>query len=126
MALPLPTSSTEMMMSPQYDAEPDLFDATSVAVLSIGLLLVGVIAVLVGRPWRKTSLAPGSVRKPKQSPPPASRRAAARVHSTPVEVDAPAHSQRRVIRLHAITPGQTPYEYNVGDGTTGSAPSRAA
>jgi len=35
---------------------------------------------------------------------------------------------RRVIRLHAVTPGQTEHEYNVGDplGTRGSALSRVA
>ena len=36
--------------------------------------------------------------------------------------------RRRVIRLHSITPGQSPYEYNIGDihGTRGSALVRAA
>ncbi|MEI9938524.1 MAG: hypothetical protein WDO69_15005 [Pseudomonadota bacterium] len=36
--------------------------------------------------------------------------------------------RRRVISLHSITPGQSPYEYNIGDnqGTRGSALVRAA
>jgi hypothetical protein len=44
--------------------------------------------------------------------------------------DAPQSEARRssprVISLYAVTPGQEPYEYNIGDGSTGFALARAA
>jgi hypothetical protein len=130
MAQPVSQSSTHVAVSSQSDAESDLLDASTVSVLSVGLLLFSVIAALVVQPWRKVATAPSSVRKPKQSAPPASKRAGPRA---PIQVGAAStssngapRSRRRVIRLHAVTPGQTPYEYNVGDGRTGSALSRAA
>ena len=132
MVQPLSESSTHVAVSSQYDAESELLDASTVSVLAIGLLFFGVIAALVLQPWRKIATAPSSVRRPKQSAPPASKRAQPRspiqvaATSTSASSSAAPRSQRRVIRLHAVTPGQTPYEYNVGDGTTGSALSRAA
>ena len=85
------------------------------SLLALGLLLLGVLFVVA----TFSSKAPRQ-RKSVPAPWPLPVRPSLTPRRLPV--------RRRVISLHSTTPGQSPYEYNIGDnhGTRGSALVRAA
>ena len=117
------SSASSLLSATLAVAEPDaddLLDSPLASGFCFLLALLGLGALLAQ--WLKTRGAPSSRRKraPRMTPtesPRASQSVAARV-GTPV--------RRSVITLHAVTPGQRPHEYNVGDGTRGSALARVA
>ena len=90
-----------------------------------------------GAPSSRRGAAPVSSRAPasqRGAPPVSSRAPASQRAEGPLSQRAPVSEasalrvRRRVILLHAVTPGQTPHEYNVGDdaGTRGAALARVA
>jgi len=100
--------------------------------LSLGCLIFGGLWLLVkfvpmgAKPPQSTR----SSHAPAPAAPPSRRTQASRTRRT-VEPSAPRALRpipRRVIRLYAVTPGQSEHEYNVGDplGTRGSALARVA
>ncbi len=93
-------------IAPEETGDSSLWSALA------GVLLIGGVLWLIGKVMQS------------DPEPPASRRV------TPVPASAPLSRRipRRVILLHAVTPGQSRHEYNVGDqwGTRGTALVRAA
>jgi len=103
-------------------------------------LLLSFACVIFGGLWLLVKFVPVSAKAPQsarssQAPAQTPARAPATPRSRrttpPVEQSKPRALRpipRRVIRLHAVTPGQSQHEYNVGDqdGTRGSALARVA
>jgi len=104
----------------------DLFWALfSVACAILGGLWLLVKYVPAGAKPPQSAGASRASTMPRASTPRASRAATAVAPPTPRSL---RPIPRRVIRLHAVTPGQSEHEYNVGDqwGTRGSALARVA
>lgn len=110
---------------------------TDADVLDTILLCLSVVCVIFGALWLLVRFFPIGDKLPqstgKSKAPATARRVVPRSrHTEPsAETLAPRALRpipRRVIRLHAVTPGQSRYEYNVGDpmGTRGSALARVA
>ncbi len=118
MAASLPSCSSLLLAAAQLDSSDDLL--TTLLVLTLFVLLGVAILWLVAPAHAKAPLR-GSQAPRASRPPTGAPRVVARVTPTPAP-------RRRVIRLHAATPGQAAHEYNIGDssGTRGSALVRAA
>ena len=100
-------------------------------------LLLSFACLIFGGLWLLVKLVPAGAKAPQstrssQVPAPAAAgRPRSRRSQPAVAPPAPRALRpipRRVIRLHAVTPGQSQHEYNVGDqfGTRGSALARVA
>ena len=110
---------------PRHAADSDgPGDLSLVSDLGVVLALSGLFFVLLKRLWRREG-APSRPPARKRVEPikPKFRTASG---SSNAKRARPLPVRRRVIRLHEVTPGQAPYEYNVGDGTTGFCLLRAA
>ena len=118
--------TTSALSSAVPQAAPDSLDVSDgtiiVAILvSLVALVVGVVnlfragAAVVPNRVTKTPAGPRSRRKLGAQP------STQRLQNTEPP---PSSRRRRLIVLYDVTPGQTPYEYNVGDsaGTRGAAP----
>jgi hypothetical protein len=113
---------TTLLLAAQAPGMPgvdDEADADLLTVLALGFVVFGLLWLLIrfmpsaeklAPPSRRTSRAPAPTKPQRQS------------------VSAARPIPRRVIQLHAQTPGQSQHEYNVGDlsGTRASALIRLA
>jgi hypothetical protein len=100
--------------------------------LDVFWLLLSTTCVILGGLWLLVKFVPAGTKPPqsaRSSRVPAKPRASRRQSTVePTTPRALRPIPRRVIRLYAVTPGQSQHEYNVGDqfGTRGSALARVA
>lgn len=122
-------------------ASDDLVDSATLLLLLGGVVFVALCGLVASFLWPQQRVVgsarakapasrrhppqsvPASQRRPIPSPPSSRRRTEESAPSSRGDASTPPASGSRVISLHAVTPGQEPNEYNVGDteGTRGAA-----